>query len=48
MLSTQFASYEAGNSGVADSIVAICDKLLQQEVLDQEKYKAIMSQLSRA
>ena len=30
MLQIRFASYKAGNSGVADSIVAICDELLRQ------------------
>ena len=45
MLPIRFASYKAGNSGVVDEIVAICDELLRQGELDKEKYKAIMSRL---
>ena len=45
MLQVRFASYNAGNNGVVNEIVAICDELLRQGVLDKEKYKTMMAQL---
>ena len=46
MLALRMASYKAGNTGAANEAVAICDELLRQRVVDREKYKAIMTQLS--
>jgi len=45
MLSLRFASYEAGNNGVRNEIVGICDELRRQGVLDEAGYKNLMSRL---
>ena len=40
-----FASKEAGNTGVGNEIVSICDELKRQNVLDVNTYKKLMSSL---
>jgi len=36
------ASKQAGNSGVRNKLVSICDELLRQNVIDKETYKKLM------
>jgi len=36
------ASQKAGNTGVRNELVSICDELLRQDVIDKEMYKKIM------
>ena len=45
MLSLRIASFQAGNTGVRNEIVGICDELLRQGVMDSERYKNLMLQL---
>ena len=40
-----FASKGAGNTGLGNEIVSICDELLRQKVLDVNQYKNLMSSL---
>ena len=39
------ASKTAGNTGVRNELVSICDELLRQNLIDKHKYKIIMLQL---
>ena len=39
------ASKAAGNTGVRNELVSICDELLRQNLIDKHKYKIIMLQL---
>ena len=39
------ASKTAGNTGVSNELVSICDELLRQNLIDKHKYKIIMLQL---
>ena len=39
------ASKTAGNTGVRNELVSICDELLSQNFVDKRKYKIIMLQL---
>ena len=39
------ASKAAGNAGVRNELVSVCDELLRQNLLDKQKYKIIMLQL---
>ena len=39
------ASKAAGNAGVGNELVSICDELLRQNLIDKHKYKIIMLQL---
>ena len=39
------ASKAAGNTGVRNELVSICDELLRQNVINKHKYKIIMLQL---
>ena len=39
------ASKAAGNTGVRNELVAVCDELLRQNLIDKQKYKIIMLQL---
>ena len=39
------ASKAAGNTGVRNELVAVCDELLWQNLIDKQKYKIIMLQL---
>ena len=39
------ASKTAGNTGVRNELVSICDELLRQNLFDKHKYKIIMLQL---
>ena len=39
------ASKAAGNTGVTNELVSICDELLKQNLIDKHKYKIIMLQL---
>ena len=39
------ASKAAGNTGVMNELVSVCDELLRQKLLDKNKYKIIMLQL---
>ena len=39
------ASKTAGNTGVKNELVSICDELLRQNLIDKHKYKIIMLQL---
>src|SRR5688572_19178316 len=45
MLSLRIASFQAGNTGVRNEIVGICDELMRQGVLNKDEYKNLMSQL---
>ena len=36
------ASKQAGNTGVRNELVSICDELLRQDVIDKETYKKLM------
>ena len=42
MLSLRMASFEAGNTGVRNEIVGICDELLRQGAINKNQYKNIM------
>jgi hypothetical protein len=46
MLSLRMASYKAGNNGVRNEIVSICDTLKNMGVLDNNTYKSLMSHLT--
>ena len=39
------ASKRAGNTGVRNEIVSICDELKRQQILDVNAYKKLMSSL---
>ena len=39
------ASKAAGNTGVRNELVSVCDELLRQKLIHKHKYKIIMSQL---
>ena len=39
------ASKTAGNTGVRNELVSICDELLRQNLIDKHQYKIIMLQL---
>ena len=39
------ASKAAGNTGVTNELVSVCDELLRQKLIDKNKYKIIMLQL---
>ena len=39
------ASKAAGNIGVRNQLVSVCDELLRQKLIDKQKYKIIMLQL---
>ena len=39
------ASKAAGNTGVMNELVSVCDELLRQKLIDKHKYKIIMLQL---
>ena len=39
------ASKAAGNTGVRNELVSICDEFLRQNLIDKHKYKIIMLQL---
>ena len=39
------ASKTAGNTGVRNEVVSVCDELLRQYLIDKHKYKIIMLQL---
>jgi hypothetical protein len=39
MLSLRMASFQAGNTGVRNEIVSICDELLRQGTMNTEQYK---------
>jgi hypothetical protein len=45
MLDLRLASYEAGNTGVRNVIVGICDELLRQRAMTKEGYKNLMLRL---
>ena len=38
------ASKAAGNTGVRNELVSLCDELLRQKLIDKHKYKIIMLQ----
>ena len=42
MLSQRLASYKAGNMGLRNEIVDICDELKRQNVLTDKQYKNLM------
>ena len=39
------ASKAAGNTGVRNELVSVCDELLRQNLIHKQKYKIIMLQL---
>ena len=39
------ASKAAGNTGVRNELVSLCDELLRQKLIDKNKYKILMLQL---
>ena len=41
------ASKAAGNTGVKNELVSVCDELLRQKLLDKHKYKIIVLQLKK-
>lgn len=46
MLGLRMASFRAGNNGVRNEIVSICDVLKNMGVLDKGAYKTIMAQVA--
>ena len=42
MLALRMASFKAGNTGVRNEIISICDELLRQRLLTTDEYKKIM------
>ena len=44
-LDTPMASKAAGNTGVRNELVSVCDELLRQNLINKQKYKIIMLQL---
>ena len=44
-LDIMMASKAAGNTGVRNESVSVCDELLRQKLIDKNKYKIIMLQL---
>ena len=45
MLTLRMASYKAGNTGVRNEIVGICDELLRQGQIEKEDYKKLINQI---
>lgn len=45
MLKLRLASAEAGNTGVRNEIVGICDELLRQNQIDRDEYKKLIKQI---
>jgi hypothetical protein len=45
MLELRLASAEAGNTGVRNEIVSICDELLRQGQIDRDGYKKLLNQI---
>jgi len=41
------ASKQAGNTGLRNKIVSICDELLRQKILSHDPYKNLMLALSK-
>jgi len=41
------ASKQAGNTGLRNEIVSICDELLRQKVLSHDDYKNLMLTLNK-
>ena len=41
------ASKQAGNTGVRNEIVSICDELLRQKILSRDAYKNLMLALNK-
>jgi len=41
------ASKQAGNTGVRNEIVSICDELLRQKILPRDAYKNLMLTLNK-
>ena len=39
------ASKEAGNTGVRNELVSVCDELLRQNLIDKHTYKILMLRL---
>ena len=39
------ASKAAGNTGVRNELVSVCDELLRRNLIDKHKYKIVMLQL---
>ena len=39
------ASKAAGDTGIRNELVSVCDELLRQNLIDKHKYKIIMLQL---
>ena len=44
-LNILMASKAAGNTGVRNKLVSVCDELLRQNLIDKHKYKIIILQL---
>ena len=42
MLTLRIASYRAGNTGVRNQIISICDELLRQGQITKEEYKKLI------
>src|SRR5678816_1407797 len=42
MLALRIASFQAGNTGVRNEIVGICDELLRQGVIDTDSYLSLI------
>ena len=45
ILDILMATEAAGNTGVRNELVSVCDELLRQKWIDKNKYKIIMLQL---
>ena len=41
------ASKAAGNTGLRNELVSVCDELLRQKLIDKNNYKIIMLQLKK-
>jgi len=45
--STQLNSKHAGNTGLRNEIVSICDEILRQKILSRDAYKNLMLTLNK-
>ena len=45
LLDILMASKAAGNTGIGNELVSVCDELLRQNLIDKQTYKITMLQL---
>jgi len=41
------ASYMAGNTGVRNELVSVCNEILRQEVITRDMYKTVMTKIKK-